>query len=111
MNSLLYSLQDLSKLSWQPFRKGIEVHWLYQIENGARAAFLRYEPGASAPKHEHLGYEHILVLEGSQSDEEGEYSKGNLVVKKPGSVHSVHSSKGCVVLLIWEKPVKFLEDM
>jgi anti-sigma factor ChrR (cupin superfamily) len=111
MNSLLYSLHDLSALTWQPFKQGIDVHWIYQNEEGSRAAFLRYKPGASAPKHEHLGFEHIIVLAGSQRDEEGDYPKGSLVVKKPGSVHSVHSDTGCIVLLIWEKPVKFLEDL
>jgi anti-sigma factor ChrR (cupin superfamily) len=105
-----YLLTDLSTLTWQPFREGIEAHWLYQIENGARAAFLRYQPGATAPKHEHLGYEHIFVLSGSQDDEEGEYPQGSLIVKEPGSIHTPHSEAGCVVLLVWEKGVKFLEE-
>jgi anti-sigma factor ChrR (cupin superfamily) len=105
-----YLLNDLTALTWQPFREGIEAHWLYQIEDGPRAAFFRYQPGASAPKHQHLGYEHIFVVSGSQRDEEGEYQQGSLIVKKPGSIHTPHSDTGCIVLLIWEKPVKFLEE-
>lgn len=105
-----YLLTDLSTLIWQPFREGIEAHWLYKNENGAGAAFLRYQPGASAPKHEHIGFEHIFVLTGSQRDEEGHYQEGSLIVKEPGSIHTPHSETGCTVLLIWEKPVKFLEE-
>jgi anti-sigma factor ChrR (cupin superfamily) len=99
------ALQD--ELSWQPFREGIEISPIYDSGHGARAAFLRYEPGAAVPTHEHTGWEHILVLKGSQSDESGQYDAGSLLIHGPGSSHSVLSAEGCVVLAIWEKPVRF----
>ena len=59
---------------WAPFRSGVSIRWLYQTHpGGPAAALLRYEPGAAVPLHEHLGYEHIVVLQGSQSDERGHY--------------------------------------
>lgn len=70
---------------------------------------LRYRPGARAPLHEHLGFEHIAMLEGSQADERGVYPEGTLAINPPGSRHSVWSDRGCIALLIWEKPVRFLE--
>jgi anti-sigma factor ChrR (cupin superfamily) len=94
--------------NWLPFRPGIQIQRLYQeYEGGPAAALLRYEPGASVPAHEHLGYEHILVLDGAQSDEHGTYPAGTFIINGPHSVHRVASVEGCVVLAIWEKGVRF----
>ncbi len=92
---------------WEPLRPGVSIRRLYQSPGGAAAALLRYEPGASIPRHEHLGYEHVLVLDGAQSDEYGQYAAGTLVVNRPGSSHRVVSEQGCVVLIVWERGVRF----
>jgi anti-sigma factor ChrR (cupin superfamily) len=55
--------------------------------------------------HEHMGYEHILVLSGAQQDEGGIYSAGTMVVNPPGSRHRVQAPAGCTVLIVWERPV------
>lgn len=68
---------------------------------------LRYEPGARVAEHEHVGYEHMLVIDGDQFDEHGTYPAGTFVVNPPGTRHSPGSTGGCVALLIYEKPVKF----
>jgi anti-sigma factor ChrR (cupin superfamily) len=92
-------------LAWEPFRPGIRIHRLYGDGSGAAAALLRYEPGAKVPRHEHTGYEHILVLVGAQCDRNGTHQAGALVINPPGSQHEVTSPQGCIVLAIWEKPV------
>lgn len=102
------SLQE--SRSWQPFRPGIEISPLYDTGTGASAAFLKYQPGASVPLHEHSGWEHILVLAGSQSDDTNHYAAGTLVIHAPGSRHRVTSEEGCLVLAIWEQPVRFPES-
>ena len=94
--------------AWEPFRPGIQRLPLYQVSaQGQSAALLAYEPGASVPRHHHPGFEHIWVLEGSQTDDNGHYPKGSLLVSPPGSSHSVYSEEGCVVLAVWEAPVVF----
>jgi anti-sigma factor ChrR (cupin superfamily) len=94
---------------WEPFRPGVQIRRLYQAgDTGPAAALLCYEPGAAIPAHEHLGYEHILVLDGAQADEHGVYPAGTLLVNPPGSAHQVASDAGCVVLIIWERGVRFL---
>jgi anti-sigma factor ChrR (cupin superfamily) len=93
---------------WEPYRPGVEIRRLYQSDGGPAAALLRYEPGASIPYHEHTGYEHILVLQGAQRDERGLYPAGTLVVNPPGSAHAVNSDSGCIVLVIWERAVRFI---
>lgn len=90
-----------------PFREGIEICILY--EGDATLALLRYQPGAKVPRHRHAGLETVIVLEGSQSDERGEYSSGSCVLNPLDSRHSVTSEKGCVVLVHWVKPVEFVD--
>ncbi len=60
------------------------------------------------PLHRHTGYEHIFVLTGSQRDENGTAPAGTLTVNPPGTQHSLVSEAGCIVLAIYEKPVRFL---
>lgn len=94
---------------WEPFRPGVTAHWLYKEENGGPAAvLLRYEPGARVALHEHVGYEHLLVLEGDQFDEDGSYPAGSFIVNPPGTTHSPGSKGGCVALLIYDKAVRFV---
>jgi len=98
-------------LRFEPFRDGIEIARLYgAADHGASGAVLKYRPGASVPRHRHVGFETIVVLDGAQSDEAGNYRKGDVVVNSPGSIHSVTSELGCVVLIIWQEPIEFLES-
>jgi predicted ChrR family anti-sigma factor len=101
---------DPTQIHWQPFRPGVEIARLYGgAENEASAALLRYEPNARVPRHTHQGYEHILVLSGSQRDDHGVYEAGSLVISQPGSSHAIVSEQGCLVLAIWERPVAIEE--
>lgn len=110
MNDLFGPAPHLDRLSWQPWRPGVEIVHLYNSAPGAAAALLRYAPGASVPRHRHAGYEHILILAGSQHDERGVYPVGTLLISPPQSHHAVASGQGCIVLAIWEKPVEFMEE-
>jgi len=101
----LLTRSNYDDLLWEPFRQGVEIHRLYKSDHGASAALLRYEAGAKVPHHSHSGYEHIFVLSGSQSDANGKYSKGALIINSPDTSHQVSSEEGCVVLIVWEKPV------
>lgn len=103
----LFSLADHpERLSWEPFRPGVEIHRLYgDGTQGPAAALLKYEPGASVPNHEHTGYEHIIVISGAQRDHQGNHGVGTLVINPPETSHDVVSEEGCIVLIIWEKPV------
>jgi anti-sigma factor ChrR (cupin superfamily) len=98
-------------LAFVPLRAGVEICQLHETGNSpATVAVLRYQAGAMVPRHRHAGLETVLVLEGAQSDEKGTYGTGSLVINPAGSIHSVWSERGCVVLIHWERPVEFLED-
>ncbi len=99
--------QHPEQLLWEPFRPGVDIYRLYgDGQTGPAAALLQYAPGASVPEHEHTGYEHIVVLSGAQQDIHGNHRAGTLVINPPGSSHRVVSDQGCIVLIIWEKPVQ-----
>jgi anti-sigma factor ChrR (cupin superfamily) len=99
---------DLASLRFQPLRDGVEIHVLHEAPDRSRVAILRYQPGAEVPAHRHDGYEYVYVLEGEQSDERGCYGAGAFVVNEPGFSHRVTSRGGCVVLIVWQRPVVFL---
>ena len=98
-----------------PFAEGIEIVPVYgRDESGVElsetqpsAALLRYQPGAAVAAHRHPGFEHIIVLRGSQRDECGVYRRGDCIISAPGSRRSVRSDDGCLVLAIWNRPVRF----
>lgn len=99
--------QTWRDLSFSHFREGVDIH---HIKRGSPAlAILRYAPGAKVPLHLHTGLETILVLDGVQSDERGDYPKGSFILNPEGSSHSVWSETGCAVLIQWERPVEILE--
>ena len=66
---------------------------------------LRYYPGARAAMHLHPGFELIFVLDGTLETATGIHRAGTLEVCAPGSVHAPWSEEGCVLLVVWEKPV------
>ncbi len=95
-------------LDFSPFREGVDIFWIRKADPAV--ALLRYAPGAGVPRHLHTGLETILVLDGSQTDEQGTYPAGSLILNPEGSVHSVWSEGGCVILIQWERPVQILEE-
>ncbi len=109
-------LRDLHRIAewqdniiWDAFGDGVEIHRLYgDGHTGATAALIRFNKAGQVRLHEHAGYEHILVLAGSQVDQNGPTHAGTLVINPPGTQHSIVSNSGCIVLAIYEKPVVFL---
>lgn len=95
-----------ASLTFEPFRDGVEICHLWR--GGPDVALLRYAKGASVPRHRHTGLETILVLDGTQSDDNGTYAAGTLTFNPAGSEHRVWSETGCTVLIQWEKPVEFV---
>ncbi|MDX8524152.1 cupin domain-containing protein [Mesorhizobium sp. MSK_1335] len=99
------------ELAFEHFREGITVHWLLRGDPvEASVAILKYQPGAGVPRHRHVGLETIVVLEGTQNDENGSYAVGSVILNPVGTEHSVWTEKGCVVLIQWDLPVIILGE-
>jgi anti-sigma factor ChrR (cupin superfamily) len=105
-------------LEFQPYqqglRKGVDIAVLFDetINNpqGADAAFLRYAAGAYVPGHVHMGFESVLVLQGDYIENGTTFSAGSLIIRAPGTCHSMSSQNGCVILASRYVPVKQLTD-
>jgi anti-sigma factor ChrR (cupin superfamily) len=94
---------------WRPLHPGVEICSLYDFgPDGPSSAILRYAPGGAVPIHVHEGFEHIFVLQGEQQDHRGRYPAGTCVLNPPGTRHEVRSPEGCIVIVIWERPVRIL---
>jgi quercetin dioxygenase-like cupin family protein len=95
-------------------RVGAEMHSLYSTddtgENGPAAAIVRYMPSGEARPHRHPGFEIIWIIEGEIETDDGVYPAGSLLVMPPDSVHRPRSPKGAVGLVVWEQPVRQVED-
>lgn len=70
-----------------------------EAERGHATSIVRYEPGAGFPSHGHPLGEEILVLEGTFSDETGDYPAGTYFRNPEGFRHSPFSENGCVILV------------
>lgn len=70
-------------------------------EDGARRAtsVVRYAPGSRFSPHTHRAGEEFLVLEGTFSDESGDYPAGTYVRNPPGSRHAPHSAPGTTIFV------------
>ncbi len=66
----------------------------------ARATSLvKYDPGSYFSPHTHGGGEEFFVLEGTFSDEHGDYPAGTYVRNPIGSTHKPHSEHGCTIFV------------
>jgi anti-sigma factor ChrR (cupin superfamily) len=110
LKDLFHFVEHQDEFAWEPYKEGVEIFRLYgDGVSGPTAALIRYREQGEVPMHEHQGYEHILILAGSQRDENGTFEAGTLVINPPGTRHKVKSEDGCIVLAIYEKPVRFVD--
>lgn len=74
----------------------------------ARATtIVRFAPDSSFPTHTHGGGEEFFVLEGTFSDETGDYPAGTYVRNPIGTSHAPHTRDGCTIFV---KLHQFEED-
>ncbi|AFY73423.1 anti-sigma factor [Synechococcus sp. PCC 7502] len=73
-------------------------------EEVARAtSIVRYAPNSHFSAHTHGGGEEFFVLEGTFSDEYGDYPAGTYVRNPVGSTHTPFSKEGCTILVkLWQ---------
>jgi len=93
---------DSNVLPWQPSPSPL-VHRRLLERDGAEVAratsIVRYDAGAKFAAHVHELGEEILVLEGTLSDESGDYGPGTYIKNPPGSGHAPFSKDGCTLFV------------
>lgn len=97
-----HAVVDSTELDWvaSPLA-GVERRMLERDGNEvARATtIVRYAPESYFDPHVHALGEEYVVLEGTFSDEHGDFGKGFYVRNPPGSRHRPHSKDGCTILV------------
>ncbi|MEM7562204.1 MAG: ChrR family anti-sigma-E factor [Pseudomonadota bacterium] len=100
---------DYSDLNWKRVSADIESIELCRDSNGAKVELLKIKPGGSATTHTHLGDEYTVILEGSFSDEDGLYHRGDFLVQTPDKHHTPVATldRECICLAVTEGPIQF----
>jgi len=84
---------------------GVQRHLLDRVggEVARATSLVRYAPGSRFERHTHGGGEEIFVLEGTFSDEEGDFPAGSYIRNPPGSSHAPFSRDGCTLFVkLWQ---------
>lgn len=93
---------ETAKMEWSPSPlKGVVRRRLERedAEQGHATSMVRYAPGSSFKSHTHGGGEEYFVLDGTFSDQSGDYDAGYYVRNPPGSSHAPHSEQGCTIFV------------
>jgi anti-sigma factor ChrR (cupin superfamily) len=104
---------DIEFSAYQPgLRQKVLIHTLFDNTKddpaGSDAALIRYLPGAFTPRHLHVGYEMVLVLDGDYIENDVSFGPGALIIRAPGTTHEMRSTAGCTILAMRDVPVKQL---
>lgn len=100
---------DSASLDWAPSPlPGVERRMLERDgdEVARVTSLVRYARGSRFFGHTHTGGEEFLVLEGTFSDDHGDFPAGTYVRNPIGSSHVPHSDDGCLIFvkLWWMHP-------
>ena len=88
---------DTNKADFQPgSASGLTVLPLHSYL-GESCALVRWATGTKYSPHTHFGGEEIFVLEGTFSDENGDYPKGTWMRCPHLSAHHPFSKEGCLI--------------
>lgn len=97
---------DTTVMDWQASpMNGVERKMLDRIgaESGHATSLVRYAPNSRFSAHTHDGGEEFFVLEGTFSDEYGDYPAGTYVRNPIGSKHTPYSKNGCTIFVkLWQ---------
>jgi anti-sigma factor ChrR (cupin superfamily) len=94
---------DTNMMDWAPSPSG--TVWRKRVfrvgppESGQVTSIVRYEPNSSFPAHDHPEGEEIFVLEGTFSDEHGDWPAGTYLLNPEGFRHAPFSRTGCVLFV------------
>lgn len=80
-------------------------------EGEIHSSLLDIQPGGSVPQHTHNGFELTVLLEGSFSDERGEYVKGDFIMLDGKHTHQPISENGCLCYTVANDSLHFTQGI
>ena len=97
-------------LVWKQLGAGISQADV-KIDDEAHCSFLYMKPGSQTPVHKHQGTETTLVLDGSMSDELGEYHKSDFILRTNNDTHQPRTEEGCLCFSVLDSPLTFTKGL
>ncbi|KJY95618.1 MULTISPECIES: ChrR family anti-sigma-E factor [Pseudoalteromonas] len=76
-------------------------------EGSIRTSLLYIAPGGTIPEHTHTGFELTLLLDGTFTDEEGEYQPGDFIWLDHKHDHTPYTEQGCLCLAVVNSALHF----
>ena len=103
---------NLDEMPWQDTKwPDIKIKILFQDEeSGFSTIMFKFAPGAKTPKHEHMGVEQVIILEGGLQDHDGFYPAGTYISRIAGSVHQAFAPNGSLHVAFFTAKNRMLED-
>ena len=103
-------LMETAEMAWQATDiPGVSEKLLERViddEKGRETAIVKLEPGTTLPTETLARRMDIFVLEGSLSDEHGDYGQYTFVMNPAGFCHTLTSKEGCVFYRKLRKPIR-----
>ena len=100
--------KEFEQLPWSGMSKSLKEFVLPISGNGYTAKFYKIAAGKELPVHTHKGNEYTLVLDGSFSDNAGDYNQGDFIL---ADTHTIHQPKAandgdCICFAVTDAPLK-----
>ena len=97
-------------LVWKQLGAGISQADV-KIDEEAHCSFLYMKPGSQTPVHKHQGTETTLVLDGSMTDERGEYGKSDFIFRTKNDTPQPRTEDGCLCFSVLDSPLTFTKGL
>ncbi|ASJ97245.1 MULTISPECIES: ChrR family anti-sigma-E factor [Shewanella] len=104
------ALKSIALKEWQGLGK-LSRSRLALDDGELRMSLLHIDKGGSVPCHTHKGFEITLLLQGSFSDEMGEYHRGDFIWLDGEHTHQPVTQEGCVCLTVSSDAIHFTQGM
>lgn len=105
-NFELTAVEHTTNMDWvDSYMPGVQRKMLDRLEaeSGRATSIVRYAPNSYFAPHTHEGGEEFLVLQGTFSDEHGDFPAGTYVRNPIGTQHKPHSEDGCIIFVkLWQ---------
>lgn len=106
----LWIPDGFDKLGWKRLSPSIQAVKLCNDVDGSKVELLKIKRGGRVAPHNHTGEEITLVLEGSFSDSQGVYGKGDIIYRNRDDKHHrpiASQDADCICLTAVEAPIQF----
>lgn len=109
-----YMGPHLTGIRWRTFWPGMQTVRIHtKSDPAANVSLLRLASGKGMPVHTHGGDELTIVLQGSYTDETGQYGVGDVAIGHTALTHRPIADPGghCVCFTVIEAPLKFASPL